>query len=61
MINRDIVGAYFSADSGHGSLASPDDAVSAVPEPPTWAMLLMGFAGVGVMAYMPRQPRSALA
>lgn len=25
--------------------------VGAVPEPTTWAMLIMGFAGVGVMAY----------
>jgi hypothetical protein len=26
------------------------DAVSAVPEPSTWAMMLLGFAGVGFMA-----------
>jgi hypothetical protein len=25
--------------------------VSAVPEPSTWAMLLLGFAGIGFMAY----------
>jgi PEP-CTERM motif len=25
--------------------------VSAVPEPSTWAMMLLGFAGVGFMAY----------
>jgi outer membrane lipase/esterase len=25
--------------------------VTAVPEPSTWAMLLLGFAGVGCMAY----------
>jgi hypothetical protein len=25
--------------------------MSAVPEPSTWAMLILGFAGVGFMAY----------
>jgi hypothetical protein len=25
--------------------------VSAVPEPSTWAMMILGFAGVGFMAY----------
>jgi hypothetical protein len=31
-------------------------AVSAVPEPSTWAMLILGFAGVGYMAYRRRSP-----
>jgi PEP-CTERM motif len=30
-------------------------AVSAVPEPSTWAMMLLGFAGVGFMAYRRKQ------
>jgi hypothetical protein len=30
------------------------DAVAAVPEPSTWAMLILGFAGVGFMAYRRR-------
>jgi PEP-CTERM motif len=30
-------------------------ATSAVPEPSTWAMLLIGFAGVGFMAYRRRK------
>ena len=30
--------------------------VSAVPEPSTWAMLILGFAGVGYMAYRRRSP-----
>jgi len=25
--------------------------VAAVPEPSTWAMMILGFAGVGFMAY----------
>jgi PEP-CTERM motif-containing protein len=34
-------------------------AISAVPEPSTWAMLLIGFAGVGFMAYR-RKAKPAL-
>jgi hypothetical protein len=28
---------------------------SAVPEPSTWAMLILGFAGIGFMAYRRRK------
>jgi hypothetical protein len=34
-------------------------AVAAVPEPSTWAMMILGFAGVGFMAYR-RKSKSAL-
>ena len=34
--------------------------VSAVPEPSTWAMMILGFAGVGYMTYRRRKP-SAIA
>jgi hypothetical protein len=34
-------------------------AMSAVPEPSTWAMMLLGFAGEGFMAYR-RKSKSAL-
>jgi hypothetical protein len=30
---------------------SADTSVAAVPEPSTWAMMILGFAGVGFMAY----------
>jgi hypothetical protein len=33
--------------------------VNAIPEPSTWAMLILGFAGIGLMAYR-RKPRPAL-
>jgi hypothetical protein len=33
--------------------------VSAVPEPSTWAMMILGFAGIGFMAYR-RKSKSAL-
>jgi hypothetical protein len=32
--------------------------VAAVPEPSTWAMMILGFAGVGFMAYR-RQKQGA--
>jgi len=34
--------------------------VAAVPEPSTWAMMILGFAGVGFMAYRRKQNRPAL-
>jgi hypothetical protein len=36
------------------------DNVSAVPEPSTWAMMILGFAGVGFMAYRRRNKSPAL-
>jgi hypothetical protein len=35
--------------------------VAAVPEPSTWAMMILGFAGVGFMAYRSRNQTAALA
>jgi hypothetical protein len=40
-----------------GALAA--DPVTAVPEPGTWAMMILGFAGVGFMAYRRRDQGSA--
>jgi len=34
--------------------------VSAVPEPTTWAMMLLGFAGIGLLAYRRRSKLAAL-
>lgn len=34
--------------------------VAAVPEPATWAMMFLGFAGVGTMAYRRRKSNPAL-
>jgi hypothetical protein len=42
---------------GYGIFAS-SDAVAAIPEPSTWAMLLIGFAGVGFVAYQRRRASS---
>jgi hypothetical protein len=39
--------------SGSGSYTAPTN-VGAVPEASTWAMLIVGFAGIGFMAYRRR-------
>jgi hypothetical protein len=45
--------------TGSFSVAAP--VVAAVPEPSTWAMLILGFAGVGFMAYRRRKPATLAA
>jgi hypothetical protein len=47
-------GSNIPACAGNWSIVT-----SAVPEPSTWAMMLIGFAGIGFMAY--RRSRKALA
>jgi len=37
------------------------DAVAAVPEPSTWAMMILGFGGVGFMAYRRKSKPALLA
>jgi hypothetical protein len=36
------------------------DTVGAIPEPSTWAMMILGFAGVGFMAYRRRNQAATL-
>ena len=48
-----IVGQYQVADNGGGG-------VGGIPEPSTWAMLLLGFAGIGFMAYSRKKYQSWL-
>jgi len=38
-------------DGLHGTMTPVTTDVGAVPEPSTWAMMILGFAGVGFMAY----------
>jgi hypothetical protein len=46
--------------SGLGEIGNqPQGAVGAVPEPSTWAMMILGFAGVGFMAYRRRNEAAA--
>lgn len=50
------LGYIFAADvlgtsGGTGSIANGGFVMTAVPEPSTWAMMILGFFGVGFMAY----------
>ena len=49
-INDDL----YADNSGSLHVTVTADSISAVPEPSTWAMMLLGFAGVGFMAYRRR-------
>jgi PEP-CTERM motif len=40
---------------GDGVLSLTSSVTTAVPEPSTWAMMILGFAGVGFMAYRRKQ------
>jgi PEP-CTERM motif len=44
--------------SGNFSIEAP--VVAAVPEPSTWAMMILGFVGLGFMAYRRKQNGAAL-
>lgn len=53
-------GALVAGGSGGFNANAPGTwAVTAVPEPSTWAMMLLGFAGIGFMAYR-RKTKPAL-
>lgn len=44
----------FPTDWNQGLVTGFNDSVSAVPEPSTWALMILGFASVGVLAYRRR-------
>jgi uncharacterized membrane protein len=53
-VNGVITGWYVDANSvAHGFIRLP--ALTAVPEPSTWAMMLAGFSGLGWLAHMRRR------
>jgi PEP-CTERM motif len=54
---------YYDGHTGHvgsGDLTASLAVTPAVPEPSTWAMLVLGFASVGVIAYRRRNQAYAL-
>jgi hypothetical protein len=58
-IGTDIVGGD-QAPTFNLAFSLVGESVSAVPEPSTWAMMLLGFAGLGFMAYRGRNNGSML-
>ncbi len=58
------IGGFRITPFGSEGNVSIDDlsvTIAAVPEPSTWAMMILGFAGVGYMAYRRRNQSAALA
>lgn len=53
----ELLSSFATPEHGAGSLEFTFP--GAVPEPSTWAMMLLGFAGIGFMAYRRRQNLSA--
>jgi PEP-CTERM motif len=49
-----------STPADFGSEYTWTEQVAAVPEPSTWAMMILGFCGLGFMAYRRKQSGSAL-
>ena len=62
--NSDSLGYFFAADllrisnGATGSVAA-GTFTTAIPEPSTWAMMILGFAGVGYMTYRRRNQTAA--
>jgi hypothetical protein len=53
-----VVGDVSASNSGGGVWIEENEQITAVPEPSTWAMMILGFAGIGAMAY--RRRKSAM-
>ena len=51
---------FVSAGDFTGTMTPITTEISAVPEPSTWAMMIMGFVGIGFMAYRRKQNGPAL-
>lgn len=58
-VSEQITGPYSSFGPVSIILSIPDDlnasVVAAVPEPSTWAMMILGFAGIGAMSWCRRR------
>jgi PEP-CTERM motif len=51
---------FGSTDWASANLPPEPSGVAAVPEPSTWAMMILGFAGVGFLAYRRTRKSSAM-
>jgi hypothetical protein len=64
-LSATVNGQYLNGSLGFSSVcgncvADGNLTISAVPEPSTWAMMILGFASVGFMAYRQRRRGDAL-
>ena len=58
-ISLDVDGGFTSAQQALITSFDVTTSVGAVPEPSTWAMMILGFCGVGFMAYRRKQKGAA--
>jgi hypothetical protein len=58
IVNGSFEGGFVGPFSNE-DFALPPTVTPTVPEPSTWAMMLLGFAGIGFAAYRPKQNGSA--
>ena len=54
-------GTWYNPEGGTSTLQITADFTAPVPEPSTWAMMILGFAGVGFMAYRRKSKPALLA
>ncbi|HKR89425.1 MAG TPA: PEPxxWA-CTERM sorting domain-containing protein [Phenylobacterium sp.] len=59
-LTRNVSSYYFASDvtntiGGTGNIGASSITITAVPEPATWAIMLMGFGGLGAMLRQRRQ------
>ena len=50
----------FSGSEANGNQQLVLEVSPSVPEPSTWAMMILGFGGLGLMAYLRRRPLRAI-
>jgi len=58
-INQLVIGSY-SETADFANVTLTNDQVAAVPEPSTWAMMVLGFGGLGFLAYRRKDRKSGL-
>jgi PEP-CTERM motif len=60
-LNADCsINTFDVRDGGGVSSFTQQGSINSVPEPSTWAMMILGFAGVGFMAYRRRNQSASL-
>lgn len=60
-VSGNLIFADLGPSNQQGNLLDNVTVSTAVPEPGTWAMMILGFAGVGFMAYRRRNNQTRLA